>query len=90
MTSLAITDLDQTRVGPITAEIAQVIVQHCLGSALAQAASGDPASLCGGDTLPIFFTGGDVMDASAHDLAAIAGHPAWARLNKGPNGAPDQ
>ena len=78
----------KTRVGPITAEVAKTIVRECLASKLLQEDRGDPASLCSGDMLPIFVTGGDLDKVSSHDLAAIIGHPTWAKLTYGANPYP--
>lgn len=51
-------------------EITQAIALTCVASRVA-ALMGNVGDLCSGRRMPVFYTGGDVMAASLHDLAAI-------------------
>jgi RHS repeat-associated protein len=74
----------------ITRDIAETIAATCVASKVA-AIIGNVGDLCSGRRMPIFFTGGDVLAASAHDLDAIVlGHrsPLLNVLRNGPPGLP--
>jgi hypothetical protein len=60
-------------------EIAKEIARRCVWLA-AQALI--PVGDCGGPGLPMFVTGGNVMDVTRHDLNAIISRPgSWMKLN---------
>ena len=71
----------------LTRDVAIAIAASCSLIYLVTTVAVDANTLCSGRHIAIFVTGGDVMQASAHDLAAILflGKPAI--LTKGPNGS---
>jgi hypothetical protein len=69
----------------LTADQARAVARACVAAGLSQLASskglGDP---CLGQT-PLFVTGGDVLEATAHDIEALRAHPALLHRKTPPN-----
>lgn len=88
----AIEDLPQVWQGAVI-NVADHYMLQARGKDLAQAAAMTIAAACLWNasritnaredcaSMPIFFTGSDVAEATNHDIEAIVGYPAWVKLN---------
>ena len=77
----------QTRVGPITADIAKSIVWSvCVQTPTGRRWRPGESLRRGYDA--DLRDGRRLLEVSTHDLGAIAGHASWAQLNYGPNAFP--
>ena len=67
----------KTRGGSVTQDVATVAAGACLW----WAARADVSSRSACKTMPVFFTGADVNNATTHDAQQIFEHPEWIKLN---------
>lgn len=97
----ALEDLPQVWQGAVI-NVADHYMLHARGKDLAQAAAISLATACLWNasritnaredcaSMPIFFTGSDVAEATDHDIEAITGQPEWVKLNYEAAGAKTQ